>query len=98
MTEEAIILKLKKNIKTGKNPMAEDVIINPAKSFKFIRVVRNEVLHSTIIRDQTKLGNPIPGITDNEVTPVGIANKASKNSLKTQSRMTPQDRLIDIVI
>lgn len=77
--------------------MAQDVVINPAKSFQFIRVVTNEVLHNTIIRDRTKFGNPSGDIAENQATPADISNKARKNSLKTQRRMTPQDRLIDIV-
>lgn len=77
--------------------MAQDVVINPAKSFQFIRVVTNEVLHSTSIRERAKFGNPGGDITENQATPADIANKAHKNSLKTQRRMTPQDRLIDIV-
>jgi hypothetical protein len=76
--------------------MAVDVVTNPAKSFEFVQFVRNEALHNTNYRSKAKFG--ITAYSPLNPTPADMANQASKQSLQTQRKMTPQDRLIDIVV
>ena len=78
--------------------MSIGIPFNPGKSFAFVRVVKTVAMGNTVIRPRQGSGVTGEAVRAQNMTPEDIAYSARKKSIEVLSQVTPQDRLIDLII
>jgi len=72
--------------------MAIELHVDPLRSFRFVSMVKTVTARSTTNRPAR-----LPRGLD-AVSPMSLRNSARKSAIRVQSRITHQDRLIDIIV
>ena len=78
--------------------MLIDLKINPKKSFQFVRLITNIVSKETRRKIEPQLKRIKKSAKMTMPSPKEIRNASMKSNIKIQSKMTPQDRFIDIIV
>ena len=73
--------------------MASDLSVNPVKSFRFVAAVKELATRSTVSQPEIRQSASLES-----VSPQDLRNEKRKSSFQVQSRITPQERLIDIIV
>ena len=78
--------------------MEIDPNVNPRKSFQFVKLITNVVSDKTQTKVESQTESSKEFVKDIKPSPKELSISARKLTLKTQKRISPHERFINIVI